>query len=51
MGVLGRNPEIVPAVVRFVEVRCLLGGTTTSQGVALAVDSGIVKLFRGLVLA
>lgn len=49
MGVLGRNPDVVPAVVRYVEVRCLLGGTTTSQGVALAVDPGIVKLFRGLI--
>ncbi len=49
MGVLGRDPDVVPAIVRYVEVRCLLGGTTTSQGVALAVDPGIVKLFRGLV--
>ena len=49
MGVLGRNPDIVPAVVRYVEVRAMLGGTTTSQGVALAVDPGIVKLYRGLV--
>jgi 5-methylthioadenosine/S-adenosylhomocysteine deaminase len=49
MGVLGRNPGVVPAVVRYVEMRCLLGGTTTSQGVALAVDAGIVKLFRGLI--
>src|SRR3954451_15515104 len=49
MGVIGRDPDVVPAIVRYVEVRCLLGGTTTSQGVALAVDPGIVKLFRGLV--
>lgn len=49
MGVLGRDPDVVPAVVRYVEVRCLLGGTTTSQGVALASDPGIVKHFRGLV--
>lgn len=49
MGVLGRNADVVPAVVRFVEVRCLLGGTTTSQGVALASAPGIVTHFRGLV--
>src|SRR6478735_9873844 len=49
MGVIGRNTEAVPAVVRYVEMRCLLGGTTTSQGVALASNSGIVKHFRGLV--
>jgi len=49
MGVLGRRPDVVPAVVRYVEVRCLLGGTTTSQGVALASNAGIVKHFRGLI--
>jgi 5-methylthioadenosine/S-adenosylhomocysteine deaminase len=49
MGVLGRDVDVVPAVVRYVEVRCLLGGTTTSQGVALASDPGIVTHFRGLV--
>jgi 5-methylthioadenosine/S-adenosylhomocysteine deaminase len=49
MGVIGRNTEAVPAVVRYVEMRCLLGGTTTSQGVALASNAGIVKHFRGLV--
>lgn len=49
MGVIGRDANAVPAVVRYVELRCLLGGTTTSQGVALASDAGIVKHFRGLV--
>lgn len=49
MGVLGRRPDVVPSIVRYAEVRCLLGGTTTSQGVALASDSGIVRHFRGLV--
>jgi 5-methylthioadenosine/S-adenosylhomocysteine deaminase len=49
MGVLGRNEDVVPAVVRYVELRCLLGGTTTSQGVALASNAGIVKHYRGLV--
>jgi 5-methylthioadenosine/S-adenosylhomocysteine deaminase len=49
MGVLGRNPDVVPAIVRYVEMRCLLGGTTTSQGVALASDPGIVTHFRGLI--
>ncbi|MBO0881580.1 MAG: hypothetical protein J2P17_14820, partial [Mycobacterium sp.] len=49
MGVLGRDADVVPAVVRYVEVRCLLGGTTTSQGVALASDPGVVTHFRGLV--
>jgi hypothetical protein len=49
MGVLGRDADVVPAVVRYVEIRCLLGGTTTGQGVALASDPGIVTHFRGLV--
>ena len=37
MSVLGRNDEVVPAIVRYVELRCLLGGTTTSQGVVAGV--------------
>jgi cytosine/adenosine deaminase-related metal-dependent hydrolase len=49
MQVLGSDPKLVAAVVRWVELRCLLGGTTTSQGVTLAVDPGIIRHFRGLV--
>jgi cytosine/adenosine deaminase-related metal-dependent hydrolase len=49
MQVLGADPDVVAAVVRFVETRCLLGGTTTSQGVTLASDPEIVTHFRGLV--
>jgi hypothetical protein len=49
MQVLGSQPRVVAAVVRFVEMRCLLGGTTTSQGVTLASSPGLVTHFRGLV--
>jgi cytosine/adenosine deaminase-related metal-dependent hydrolase len=37
LRVLGHNPDqdYVRAIVRFAECRCLLGGVTTSQGVAL----------------
>jgi hypothetical protein len=49
MQVLGSQASVVSAVVRFVEMRCLLGGTTTSQGVTLASSPGLVKHFRGLV--
>jgi 5-methylthioadenosine/S-adenosylhomocysteine deaminase len=49
MQVLGSQPSVVAAVVRFVEMRCLLGGTTTSQGVTLASSPGLIKHFRGLV--
>jgi 5-methylthioadenosine/S-adenosylhomocysteine deaminase len=47
--VLGRSAGIVEAVVRFVECKCLLGGTTTTQGVTLANASGIRSFYRGLV--
>ena len=49
MQVLGSVPQSVAAVVRWVEMRCLLGGTTTSQGVTLASDPGLISHFRGLV--
>ena len=49
MQVLGSDPRSVAAVVRWVEMRCLLGGTTTSQGVTLASDPGLITHFRGLV--
>jgi 5-methylthioadenosine/S-adenosylhomocysteine deaminase len=48
MQVLGADPDVVPAIVRYVEVRALLGGTTTGQGIALA-KSAIISHFRGLV--
>ena len=35
MTVLGKAPGYVEAVVRYVECKCLLGGVTTAQGVAL----------------
>ena len=35
MAVLGRVKGYIEAVVRFVEAKCLLGGVTTSQGIAL----------------
>ena len=35
--------------MRYVEASCLLGGTTTSQGITLASAPGIVTHFRGLV--
>jgi 5-methylthioadenosine/S-adenosylhomocysteine deaminase len=48
MRILGSDPNLVPAIVRYVEVRALLGGTTTSQGITLA-KSAIISHFRGLV--
>src|SRR3954469_25728643 len=49
MAALGSSSTVTAAVVRYVEMGCLLGGTTTSQGVTLATAAGIVKHFRGLV--
>ena len=48
MQVLGADPAVVPAIVRYTEVRALLGGTATGQGIALA-KSAIISHFRGLV--
>ena len=48
MQVLGADADVVPAIVRYVEVRALLGGTTTGQGIALA-KSAIISHFRGLI--
>lgn len=47
-GVLAQAQGLVESVVRFVECRSLLGGTTTSQGITL-VGTGIQPLFKGLV--
>ena len=49
MQVLGKTPGYVQAIVRYVEAKCLLGGTTTSQGIALFSNNGIQKYYRGIV--
>lgn len=36
MQVIGRSPGLLPALVRYVECKCLVGGVTTSQGIQLA---------------
>ena len=43
MTVLGKS-DVVAAIVRYVEAKCLLGGTTTGQGVRLNSAPGIVEL-------
>jgi cytosine/adenosine deaminase-related metal-dependent hydrolase len=37
------------ALVRYVECKCLLGGVTTSQGITLASNMGVLKYYRGVV--
>lgn len=49
MTVLGQNAALMPAVVRYVEAKALINGTTTSQGIALFSDAGARRLYRGVV--
>jgi 5-methylthioadenosine/S-adenosylhomocysteine deaminase len=49
MSVLGRTAGYVEAIVRYVEAKCLLGGTTTSQGITLSSNAGIRRHYRGVV--
>lgn len=49
MAVLAQTPRYVPAIVRYVEAKCLVAGTTTAQGLALASDAGIRRFYRGIV--
>jgi cytosine/adenosine deaminase-related metal-dependent hydrolase len=44
----GQDP-LLPALVRYVECKCLLGGVTTSQGVKLASNAGIQRFYRGII--
>jgi 5-methylthioadenosine/S-adenosylhomocysteine deaminase len=49
MKVVGRTPELLPALVRYVECKCLIGGVTTSQGIELYSNSGVRRYYRGVV--
>ena len=55
MTVLGQYRDahghypMLPALVRYVECKCLLGGVTTSQGVKLASNAGIQRFYQGIV--
>jgi 5-methylthioadenosine/S-adenosylhomocysteine deaminase len=49
MTVIGRTPTLLPALVRYVEAKCLLGGVTTTQGIRLASNAGVSRYYRGLV--
>ena len=47
MKLLGPDPEVMPAVVRYVECKALVAGTTTSQGIELFSNKGARRLYRG----
>lgn len=39
---------LLPALVRYVECKCLLGGVTTSQGIMLSSNAGVQRFYRGI---
>jgi 5-methylthioadenosine/S-adenosylhomocysteine deaminase len=49
MNVVGKTPDLLPAVIRFVETKCLVAGVTTTQGVALFSNAGVRRYYRGVV--
>ena len=49
MKLIGSRPELLSALVRYVEANCLVAGTTTTQGVALFSAPGIRHYYRGIV--
>jgi 5-methylthioadenosine/S-adenosylhomocysteine deaminase len=49
MKVLGGRPDLLASLARYVECKCLLGGTTTSQGIELFSNAGARRFYRGIV--
>ena len=47
MKLIGPDPELMPAVVRYVECKALVAGTTTSQGLEIFSNKGARRLYRG----
>jgi 5-methylthioadenosine/S-adenosylhomocysteine deaminase len=47
MKLIGPDPHLMPAVVRYVECKALMAGTTTSQGLELFSNKGARRLYRG----
>jgi 5-methylthioadenosine/S-adenosylhomocysteine deaminase len=51
MKILGPDPEVMPAIVRYVECKAMVAGTTTSQGIQLFSNAGARRYYRGNRLA
>lgn len=49
MQLLAERKGYSPAIARYVESKCLLGGVTSSQGITLNADAGIRRWFPGIV--
>ncbi|HKB98971.1 MAG TPA: hypothetical protein VKD23_09315 [Terriglobales bacterium] len=46
MKEIKRRPQLLPAIARYAECKCLLGGVTTSQGIRLNGAGGITIYFK-----
>jgi 5-methylthioadenosine/S-adenosylhomocysteine deaminase len=49
MKTIGEAADLLPALVRYVEIKALVGGVTTTQGTALFSAPGIRRYYRGIV--
>jgi len=49
MKTIGEATDLLPALVRYVEIKSLVGGVTTTQGTALFSAPGIRRYYRGVV--
>jgi hypothetical protein len=51
MSVLGtsKRRDLLAALVRYVESKCLFGGVTTSQGIKLSSNAGVQSYYKGVV--
>jgi hypothetical protein len=49
MKTIGEATELLPALVRYIEVKQLVGGVTTTQGIALFSAPGLRRYYRGIV--
>ena len=49
MKTIGEATDLLPALVRYVECKVLVGGVTTSQGIALFSAPGVRRYYRGIV--
>jgi 5-methylthioadenosine/S-adenosylhomocysteine deaminase len=49
METIGQATELLPSLVRYVEVKALVGGVTTTQGLPLFSAPGLVRYYKGIV--
>ena len=49
MKTIGEATELLPALVRYVDCKALVGGVTTTQGIALFSAPDVRRYYRGIV--